>query len=1263
MYQKLELKDLVSGQTLRKYRHRLAGFSRAQDSVLTTKFRLDCPASTARSFAVFQELYDVVEGEKKGSLAYFLFSVILSGFRLFASSSGASLFATHHFYDEKAFGDALEGTVGTRLPGMTIEAICKRLKTAVRSTKGKNNQFVPEVIEREYRQTLLGKKLPEGGNQQIVDAIFKEFAEKLVADGFDSWSSVNADLKKALHVLDEVLHKYGTFPSLSAMQTKADEIPSLPSNSTIVFDSSVPMCHMESLGDAVPYAVVATILHYPECADRTRARDHVKEHLTTSKASGLSWLFNKGLTLFKTKSVEELCRLYSVPLEESCRVEQIVEAAKAIPEQDLLMISSGPMSYHNLRTSFAGRIDSWTSNYINRLEELRSILSAVGLSLTVPQLKADKGDFWAEIDCQRDEVELLCQTFADLRPQVTDALEHLLGNGSHQVTKDVEVVEKFTRVMNRLQAIRSSIENSIVQHEDNQQSVWKEELVAFKTEIAAWNSLVRLPKLNGMRNGVPKVQSELQEAGALFDRTTKAMESHFASICRWLSEEKISVNVVEHFISSEPSAKKNASVDREPGIRKLLQKLTKLVRDRRDECADDMREWFRTEGIFAHQKNFNQFFYNRLGALSVSTYARGRHQPYPLGSRVISRAEDIWTSFQGFVLGRKDRYPRESESAETYRRLLAMYYSTTIVSIDKPIPKDVAKLHLPEEDLSEVMHEGLRLQLNAETVTASVLAKAFNLYTSLISGAMILLRRERFYLRTKFCWVGNTVLKYVPKMKAWALPKERYASSSLWQTIFNLNVLVTDEDGKINTVETFQKAVAHLGDEDKLPALRELFHQLPHDWYYDLPFSRQTSGEESASVTSALCVKKAGAHETVLSKSTVDLLMAGRMVGPCSMKERLDALLLDPKVVTGDITLLVNQEYRQNKMNVTSTKMTLEVALPMTTPTAVQTAEKSPFKRIVSIDQGERGLAFAVFELNQAGKSEAVPLTTGVVRIPSIRHLIKTVKRYRRGKQAVQKFNQRYDSTMFTLKENVAGDVCGAIAGLMSRYQAFPVLEIQVSNLASGSRQLGQVYKMVNARFLYDNVQAHETERSAWWYGAKSWTMPQFNRRIMKQTDDGMVTDKKRLTVFPGLGVDAKWTSRICSHCGRNISALIAHLEQQDKSRKIQLDENGEAIIEGQTIKLYCRPDGDAAKKARRRNERASWVQPLSNRSLSLKEFRRVVMENLRRAPKSLQTRDTTQSRYFCVFKDCEWHNRERHADVNAAINIGRRCLESLEAI
>ena len=71
-------------------------------------------------------------------------------------------------------------------------------------------------------------------------------------------------------------------------------------------------------------------------------------------------------------------------------------------------------------------------------------------------------------------------------------------------------------------------------------------------------------------------------------------------------------------------------------------------------------------------------------------------------------------------------------------------------------------------------------------------------------------------------------------------------------------------------------------------------------------------------------------------------------------------------------------------------------------------------------------------------------------------------------------------------------------------------------------------------------------------------------------------------------------------------------------------------------------------------------MKPLTAQSLSLKDFRKIVKANLRRAPKSLQSKDTTQSRYFCVFKDCDFHNRMQHADINAAINIGRRFLKTL---
>ena len=73
MHQKLKLRDLASGQTLRNYRHRLAGFTQAKDSILTSKFKLELPqgctfAGTGQAFDVFKTTYEVIEGCQKGSL-------------------------------------------------------------------------------------------------------------------------------------------------------------------------------------------------------------------------------------------------------------------------------------------------------------------------------------------------------------------------------------------------------------------------------------------------------------------------------------------------------------------------------------------------------------------------------------------------------------------------------------------------------------------------------------------------------------------------------------------------------------------------------------------------------------------------------------------------------------------------------------------------------------------------------------------------------------------------------------------------------------------------------------------------------------------------------------------------------------------------------------------------------------------------------------------------------------------------------------------
>ena len=1283
MNQKLALRDLVSGEALRNYRHRLAGFSNPKDSVLTTKFRLSCPESEViqanGDFDLYRSLYDVVEGVDKGSITYFLFSVILSGFRLFSAAGEASIFSTRAAYDEKRFATALKTLVGAELPGFTVEGILTRLKKAVRPTNGKDNRFVVEVIEREYCRDLLGRKLPPEANEEIARSLVKDIAQELLQAGFDSWLSVEKDLPKAIEAVDRVFQNRGNFPSLSQMVEKSNRIHPLPEKSTIVFDPSVPMQTMSALEGKIPYAAVATILQYDEMDDPAKAGVFIKNHLTTAKANGLSWLFNKGLELFKTTDPEELCELYSVPHSEIARVEQIVEAARAVPELTLFKSGKNNFGYHDFRTGFAGRMDSWTSNYVKRLQELQTLVGAIEKTLPMPDFTCEAGDFLPTTACRREEIQNLLLGFEELRPQAERSLQHLFGSKNEDKVDDVQIVEDFASIANSLFAIKEQLTNALNQAEEDKKSVWKPYVSGFKKELEAWKCLVRLPKLNKISGGVPSVEEELQKADALFTRTANAAEMHFAGVSDWLDAEGQSVDVVASITKVEQKradARKNKGLNgRELAVRSILHRLGRTIRDRRDGCADELRQWFERERIFAEKRHFNQYFFNRLGSLYVSPFSRSGHQAYRIGKDVLDRAEGIWQSFEDFIDARRDRYwLSKTAEGDTYRQLRFLRFSLVISAIASEIPTAVAALRLPAGDLFDVVPAGLRMMFAKPTVTASTLNQAFNCYLSLLSGAMIVLRREQFYLRTKFMWVGNTTLKYVPKEKAWALPKDRYSQSKLWKAVFDQNLLVEDADGKIDTVKTFENVLKELDGNPSAP-LRELLHQLPHDWYYELPIGEY---QKDTKTVPALAIVKDGGKGTVIKAGKADPAVACRLIGPNSMKERIDAMLLDARVKTGDMTLLVNQRYSQEGMTVVREQTDFELAVPLTSPIIKPKEGSRLFKRVVAIDQGEMGIAFAVFNLTDVGNASAAPVAQGTVTIPSIRRLIKGVRRYRKGGQAIQKFNQRYDSTMFTLRENVAGDVCGAIAGLMSRYAAIPVLERDVRNLASGSKQLALVYKMVNARFVSDGIDAHRLERQSWWFGAQSWTVPEFLKGVpeefvapknLKQKDlvreDGIAFFPLR--VSPGACVPAKWTSRICSHCGGNVSEIVAELEAEErrtkKPVKIHLDENGEVVLKGHRIRLYARPKGKTVKMARRRNERAPRVEPVKNETLGLKEFHRLAIENLRRPPKSLQTKDTSQSRYFCVFTDCSCHNKEQHADVNAAINIGRRFLKDLKKV
>ena len=110
----------------------------------------------------------------------------------------------------------------------------------------------------------------------------------------------------------------------------------------------------------------------------------------------------------------------------------------------------------------------------------------------------------------------------------------------------------------------------------------------------------------------------------------------------------------------------------------------------------------------------------------------------------------------------------------------------------------------------------------------------------------------------------------------------------------------------------------------------------------------------------------------------------------------------------------------------------------------------------------------------------------------------------------------------------------------------------------------------------------------------------------------------------------------------------------------IEVGEDGRIILGDGTIRLLERtkyPPGEL-KKFRREKKRPPLNVPVQQGSWPRHDIERLVRRNMRQAPSSTMSPDTTQSRFTCVYVDCGYQG---HADDNAAINIGRRFLERID--
>lgn len=1229
-----------------------ASAKKTDSTTRTLKFKLNLGDDKPFTFDQAVQLYNITDGTGRGSLTGLLLAVHLNGFRLFMKAGETDVFRNQACFDDAAFGEAFSGQSGLDLPEFLPSKIEMCLKAEVRKTGGKDNRFVAEVIANEYARRFTGKPL-ESQTTPETASLFTALGAAL-AGRFEGWQDLKTHTPEACAAVDASLARLGwTLPSIAHMARQKG--PLAPDHSTLAFDPKAPLPAGDISGFE-PHVVVALRLRQARAEGLLKPealKKRVQQMVTTDNNAGLSWLFGTGLRYLQTCSLADAARDFQVPQTHWSALATVIEHARAIPEDPLF----AQTRYAEFRMLIGGRLDSWVANYLNRLMQLEDLLGTAPESLRLPvDLIGEAGTvFFRGTGLDAEELGLLLAKLDTERQSAKAALLSVLGLAERlPIAEDFARVEAYSGLLEAVSGVLEMVLNQILQtQEEGTDAIAKDFATRCAFKIPDW--LAGLPAINRLQGGVPDFRAEVRRAIADFSEVRGGMQRHL---------EEISAHARAAGKPLDPMARLAAQEAqylarfRHPGNRTetdparramqiVLHRFGNAARQCSERVMRRVKSRFDEWGVFVSPRDSNRYFVNRLGSLFRPVFSKSNHEAYALdfdrlaGRNLLADLGRLLNELAGAVLAGDS--PQQAEVTE-FLRLERAYASLLLSGLDLAIPSELARPRLPAH-LAQ-MPAVLQARLSDATVPADVVQRVFNLYQSVLNGLNVVANRDRFFVRVRFQRVGDTALVYVPSDRTWAAPERLWHTEApIRKVLESANVCIEGEGiGRaVNTVKTVKNLFAAGIEFNR--ATGEYLMQSPHRWAYWLDTRATVTQLEGVALEKGKLAKRVAAQANAFT-----------LIGPSSFKNVLDRFLTEPNRFTaGDFTLIIDNAFQQQvrfdaagmpDVRILDLGYTVSVAVPVT-ETAPDAQEGFPLAdRYVAIDQGERGIAFAVFDARTGDLQE-----TGTVVVPSIRKLIKAAARYRRRGQPTQKFQQRFDSTLFVMRENVVGDVSHAIINLMRKYKAFPVLEGTVRNLEGGSKQLELVYKTLSAQFLFSETAAHKTARKAYWAGADQWLHPYLNQRERK---DGAYTGKiKPLNLFPGASGPTAGTSQACSQCGRNPYEDVRQLKDADVTEVMVLD-GGHVDLPSGRIRLLRAPEpwSKEAKAFRRRNERSQLTLPITARKLSLADLNAVIRRNLRRPHPSLQSRDTTQSQYHCVYCNC---GHSMHADVNAAINIGRR--------
>jgi hypothetical protein len=557
--------------------------------------------------------------------------------------------------------------------------------------------------------------------------------------------------------------------------------------------------------------------------------------------------------------------------------------------------------------------------------------------------------------------------------------------------------------------------------------------------------------------------------------------------------------------------------------------------------------------------------------------------------------------------------------------------------------------------------------LGKATISSMELKAILNLMQSEIAHLRYGLLRPQVLVRTKFSLTKINEIFYVFKPDyTWSIPTRYYEKYPATREIFD-NVTSLTSDNLV------AQASRILRSNDAVPLLK----QMPHDWW--LAWEIQGANQKKLKGFE----HKGKLEEIYLPNKLTEKKVLGRLIGSPAYKGALEKILTSEAQI-GDLTLIIDFIFKQKLLYKMDAGFSLQqeqvgqkltLALPLTECNGEETlSNKDFFDHIIAFDQGERFISYAVFDLRDyLVNGNMNPQTdlhgnafVGKIAIPSSLHLRQKVNQNRR-KQPTQKITDRYNRAMEKRREAAVGEISQRIERLCQKYSAFPVLESQLDGFERGSNQLKVVYGSLLHLYTLSKVDAHKSARTHHWFGGDNWSHPYLwrNRDEYETAENGKKKKvgaiSKMLTTFPGVTVHPASTSKECVFCNRDpIKSLYEYFENNEK---IKLNNNGECDVKDGRLQIMDLSNVIDKKTKRamylkNSNPRAKLNCPLAHGEYDRNKILRYARATLRQQSLFLNQKDTTQSRYQCLYTNCA---KTYHADEGAAINIGRKFLKSID--